>query len=121
MFDFNQVLGAETSWSVAYAVCYIRLAADQTGLVMKVGSDDQAKVYLDGKELYRQAVARSYRPDQDALPGLDLKAGLHVLVFKVVNETGAWQGSIRFTDRDGQPVPGIRVTLDPGDEPIATP
>jgi len=121
VFDFNQVVGAETSWSVAYAVCYVRLTADQTGLVMKVGSDDQAKVYLDGKEAYRQTVARSYRPDQDAIAGLDLKAGLHVVVFKVVNETGGWQGSIRFTDRDGQPVPGIRVTLDPGDEPLAAP
>jgi hypothetical protein len=43
------------------------------------------------------------------------------VVFKVVNETGDWLGSIRFTDRDGKPVPGIRVTLDPGDEPLATP
>jgi WD40 repeat protein/serine/threonine protein kinase len=121
VLDFNRFVGAQTSWSVAYAVCYVRLTADQTGLVMKVGSDDQAKVYLDGKEAYRQAVARSYRPDQDAMAGLDLKAGLHVVVFKVVNETGGWQGSIRFTDRDGQPVPGLRVTLDPGDEPLATP
>jgi hypothetical protein len=36
-----------------------------------------------------------------------------VLVFKVVNETLDWQGSIRFTDAQGNPVKGIKVTLAP--------
>jgi hypothetical protein len=43
-----------------------------------------------------------------------LKAGVNVLVFKVVNETVNWQGSVRFTDAAGQPVKGIRVTFTPG-------
>ena len=43
----------------------------------------------------------------------DLKAGVNVLVFKVVNETGEWKGSIRFSDTSGQPLKGIRITLDP--------
>jgi hypothetical protein len=30
-----------------------------------------------------------------------------VLVLKVVNEQGAWQGCLRFVDREGQPVPGL--------------
>jgi hypothetical protein len=47
--------------------------------------------------------------------GVELKAGLNRLVFKVVNETFGWTGSIRFTDSAGQPVKGLRVTLD-GDE-----
>jgi len=34
-------------------------------------------------------------------------------VFKVVNEVGNWAGSIRFTDAQGDPVKGIKVTLDP--------
>jgi hypothetical protein len=34
-------------------------------------------------------------------------------VFKVVNETSDWVGSIRFTDAQGNPVKGIKVTLDP--------
>jgi hypothetical protein len=36
-----------------------------------------------------------------------------VLVFKVVNEFVDWKGSIRFTDARGNPVKGIKVTLDP--------
>jgi hypothetical protein len=99
---------------VAYAVCYIHSIAEQTGLVMKVGSDDQAKVYLNGKEIYRNAFERPCVPDHDIVSeGVKLKAGLNVVVFKIVNETNDWQGSVRFTDSAGQPVKGIRVTLDP--------
>ena len=47
------------------------------------------------------------------MPDIALNAGLNVLVFKVVNEVGLWQGSIRFTDANGNPVKGIKVTLDP--------
>jgi hypothetical protein len=113
LINFNQLLGAETWWNVAYAVSYIQSEADQTGLLMKVGSDDQAKVYLNGKEIYQYAQARSYVPPQDVVAGVELKAGLNVLVFKLVNATVDWQGSVRFTDAAGQPVKGIRVTPSP--------
>jgi WD40 repeat protein/serine/threonine protein kinase len=113
LIDFNQLLGEVTRWSVAYAVCYIQSEADQTGLLVRVGSDDQAKVYLNGREIYRREEARSYVADQDMAAGVELKAGLNVLVFKVVNEAYDWQGSVRFTDAAGQPVKGIRVTLTP--------
>ena len=63
--------------------------------------------------MYRHAGGRAYFQDQDTVTGLELKAGLNVLVFKVVNERGPWMGSIRFTDASGQPIKGIRVTLDP--------
>jgi len=34
-------------------------------------------------------------------------------VFKVVNEWMDWQGAVRLADKDGNPVKGIKVTLDP--------
>ena len=113
LLDFNEFLGKVTEWSVAYAVCYIRSEAAQTGLLMKVGSDDQAKVYLNGKQIYRCEEARACELDQDVVAGVELKAGLNVVVFNVVNGTGGWQGSVRFTDASSQPIKGIRVTLDP--------
>ncbi len=113
LLDFNQLLGKETRWSVAYAVCYIQSDAAQAGVVMKVGSDDQAKIYLNGKEIYRNEIGRACVPDQDEVAGIELRAGLNVLVFKVVSGTSDWQGSVRLTDAAGQPLKGIRVTLDP--------
>ena len=47
------------------------------------------------------------------VPDIVLNERLNLLVFKVVNETLERKGSIRFTDAQGNPVKGIRVTLDP--------
>ena len=49
----------------------------------------------------------------DVVEGVELKAGINVLVFKVVNEGADWMGSIRFTDADGNPLKGIKITLTP--------
>jgi hypothetical protein len=111
--DFNQLLGRSTQWSVAYAVCYIESKADQTGLLVKVGSDDQAKIYLNERQIYRCTGGRAYTQDQDVVASVQLETGLNVLLFKVVNEAGPWLGSVRFSDAAGQPVEGIRVTLAP--------
>jgi WD40 repeat protein len=113
LLDFNLLLGKKTDWSVAYAVCYIHSQTAQAGLLMNVGSDDQAKVYLNGRELYQRREARAWVPDEDEVTGVDLRVGLNVLVFKVVNETERWQGSVRLTDAAGLPLKGIRLTLDP--------
>jgi len=78
-----------------------------------VGSDDEAKVYLNGTQVYKAPLGRGFVPDEDKVPDIHLTAGLNVLVFKVVNESGEWAGGIRFTDAQGNPVKGLRVTLDP--------
>jgi len=111
--DFNAILGRETTQSVAYAVCYIRSETEQRGLQMLLGSDDQARVYLNGKQVYKSPAARPFAADQDTVPDITLNAGLNVLVFKVVNGMVDWKGSIRFTDVQGNPVKGIKVTLIP--------
>jgi serine/threonine protein kinase/WD40 repeat protein len=111
VIDFNALAGRETIYSVAYAVCYIRSETEQRGLQMLVGSDDQAKVYLNGKQVYRSYLGRPFSADQDTVLDITLNAGLNVLVFKVVNEKVSWQGSIRFTDAQGNPVKGIKVML----------
>ena len=99
--------------SVAYAVCYIRSEIEQRGLQMLVGSDDEAKVYLNGEQVHKYPGVRSFVADQDMVPDITLSRGLNVLVFKVVNEGSDWLGSIRFTDAQGNPVKGIKVTLNP--------
>jgi hypothetical protein len=76
--DFNAILGRETTQSVAYAVCYIRSGTEQQELQMLVGSDDQAKVYLNGKQVYKSLVARPFAADRDTVQDVELKAGLNV-------------------------------------------
>jgi hypothetical protein len=112
LIDFSRVGGAMAEWSVAYAVCYIQSESAQSGLLLKISSDDQSKVYLNGRLIYRYRPRPNLR-DQDFVEGIRLNAGANVVVFKVVNTTGDFLGSVHFTDADGHPLKGIRITLDP--------
>jgi hypothetical protein len=77
------------------------------------GSHDEAIIYLNGQQIHESPFGRDIVPDQDAVPNITLKAGMNVLVFRSVHASASWQGSIRFTDAQGNPVKGIKVTLDP--------
>ena len=113
VIDFHALLGYATKHAAAYAVCYVRSEGEQRGLQMLVGSEDEAKVYLNAKQVYKAPGPHGIVAVEDTVSDLALKAGLNVLVFKVVNEFQAWKGSIRFTDAQGNPVKGITVTLEP--------
>ena len=83
------------------------------GLVLKVGSDDQSRVYVNGTKVYENVRGRGLRPDEDTVTGVELRAGRNVVVFKIVNVSGPWGCSLRFTDANNQPVEGLKVTVDP--------
>lgn len=109
--NFNTFLGKETENSVGYAVCYLVADNEMSGLKMKTGSDDQAKIYLNGKEIWKNAEARGLDKDQDTTEDVTLKSGVNTLVFKVVNEGMDWSGCVRFVDKDGNPVKNLKVQL----------
>ena len=115
--DFRKNLNGTLSPMVAYAVSYVLSDRDQSGLVLKVGSDYHAKLYLNQREIRRSVDPATVEPDRDTVTGVELKAGLNVLVFKVVRVDRdadlPWGGSVRFTTADGSPVTGLTVTLDP--------
>jgi hypothetical protein len=111
-FDFNDFLGKETEDSVGYAVCYVHADAELKNVILRTGSDDQAKVYLNGKEVLKQTEARALDRDQD-MTEVTLNKGVNVLVFKVINEKIDWSGCARFTDEKGKAVKGLKVTTAP--------
>ncbi|HOK77848.1 MAG TPA: hypothetical protein PLW35_09020, partial [Verrucomicrobiota bacterium] len=116
LLDFHRLLGAPHNTNVAYAVCYLHAQAPQTGLLLKVACMSVARIYLNGNEIHRHAPNRGPVPEPDVVTGVTLDAGLNVLVLKVAVELGpSWEGAVWLTDADGQPVPGLRVTLDPED------
>jgi WD40 repeat protein len=110
--DFNAVLGRVVERMVAYAVCYIESDRARDGLWLQVGSDDQAKVYLNGREIYQVRLPQSL-VTLDTVGPVGLKRGINVLLLKVVNETGQWEGCARLVDDAGRPVQGLRVMLTP--------
>src|SRR5262249_23686893 len=114
VLEFRDIFrGKNTDYSVAYAVCYLFADKKLDGLKMLVGSDDQYKIYLNGKAIHAHDFVRLATPDEDTIDNVTLKAGRNVLVFKVVNATGPWGGCIRFVDQTGLPAKAIRVSLTP--------
>ena len=109
--NFNTFLGRETENSVGYAVCYLVADKEMPALKMKTGSDDQGKIYLNGKEIWKNSEARALEKDQDTTEDVTLKEGTNTLVFKVVNEGMDWSGCVRFIDKDGNPVKNLKVLL----------
>jgi hypothetical protein len=107
LLDFNAVLGGQTEDSVAYAVTFVVAPEELRGIKMKTGSDDQAKVYLNGKEVFKYAEERAADKDQDTTE-VTLRKGVNVLVAKVVNVKVDWSFCVRFTDRDDKPLMNLK-------------
>jgi hypothetical protein len=114
ILDVNGALGKKTENSVGYAVAYITAEADVADLTLKLGSDDQIKVYLNGKPIHSNDEGRPLEKDEDSVPGLSLRRGLNMLVVKVVNEEEDWAVSARFVDKDGKPAAGLKATTKRG-------
>lgn len=114
ILDFETLYGPPSENRTAYAVCYVHSEADRDDLVFKVGSDDQAKLYVNGKEVYCQPEARALKLDQDAIGSIRLHKGSNVLVFKVINQGGPGpSGSLRLVTQDDKTPEGIEYRLEP--------
>lgn len=110
--DFNAHLGNTAEDSVAYAVCYLVADKPHKAVKMKIGSDDQCKVYLNGKQVIKNVENRGLDKDQDAAD-VELKAGVNVIVFKVVNEKADFSGCLRLMDEKEKPITGLKVAFKP--------
>jgi hypothetical protein len=110
--NFNAALGQVTERSIAYAVCYIESDRARDDLWLQVGSDDQAKVYLNGRPIYRVRLSHSLWT-LDTVGPVGLERGINVLLLKVVNGARDWEFCARLVDEEGRPAQGLRVRLTP--------
>lgn len=108
LLDFNDYLGKVTDDSVSYAVTFIVAPEELKGIKMKTGSDDQCKVFLNGKEVFKYIDERPADKDQD-ITEVTLNKGVNVLVAKVVNGKEDWSFCVRFTDKDDKPITKLQT------------
>jgi serine/threonine protein kinase len=114
--DFEAVYGLHCPYNdpkLTYAVCYIHADSDRTDLALLVGSDDQAKITINGQEVYQKLRIRGLVLDEDEVKPITIRKGVNVLIFKVANVGGAWAGSIHVVRSDGGPASGIGFGLEP--------
>ena len=111
LIDFRQSFGAERGEDAAgYAVAYV-IADEEMKAKLSVGSNDQCKAWLNGKEVIKFAETRTLDKDTDSAD-VTLVKGQNVLVFKIINEKNSWQGAARFM-KDGAGVKSIKISLAP--------
>ena len=109
--DFLKSFGTERGEDVAgYAVAYV-IAGDEMKVKLSIGSNDQCKLWLNGKQVIKFAETRTLDKDTDSAD-VTLARGQNVLVFKVINEKNNWQGCARFL-KDGAAAKNIKISLTP--------
>lgn len=94
---------------VAYAYCEINSEVSQNAL-LKIGSDDGFKVWLNGDLLASEHVFRNAEADQNTLP-INLKKGTNRLLFKIESDQGGMALLARLTDKEGSTLKNISIKL----------
>ena len=73
----------------SYAFTTLVSETDQPNVMMRVGSDDSIKVWLNGEVVWSNATNRGYRKHDDVFP-VNLKKGDNLLLVKVSDGSGSW-------------------------------
>lgn len=102
----------ETKHKLGFAVTYLVAEAPVKGVRLRVGSNDLAKFYFNGKPVIRSNKVRALGKDQNAAL-VDLKKGVNVLTAKVINDETRWQVAARLVEAGGKPVPNLKVASTP--------
>jgi len=94
---------------VAYAFCYVESQASRT-IKVRIGSDDDHKVWLNGNLLGGVNKAQAVVPD-GAIYQAKLERGLNRLLVKVVDRTQGHGFCLALSDAAGGPPAGVQIRL----------
>ena len=111
-FDFTAVVKAPGDREAGYAVTYIECETEKPDVIIAVASNDEGRIYFNGVDIYVWSEPRTLTLDADK-GRVTLKKGINVIVFKIINEQGNWQGSMRFLDKSGAPLKDLKIKLSP--------
>jgi hypothetical protein len=112
-FDVNELLNTQNEDVVGYAVCYVTSPEEQKDLTISIGSNDQAKVYVNGKEVVKFTETRTIEKDSTEAKDVALNKGVNTIVFKIANQKNNWQGALRFKNKAGAGIKNLTVKLVP--------
>lgn len=111
-FDFAASFETFGEKEAGYAVTYIECDTEKPDVIMAVASNDQGRIYFNGVDIYVWSEPRTLMLDSEK-GRVTLKKGINVIVFKVINEQGNWQGAMRFLDKSGAPLKDLKIRLSP--------
>ncbi len=100
-------LGRDINWRVSYAWTTVT-SPDEREVQFRFGSDDQGKIWLNGKEVFANPKGQSAVVDSNII-SVTLKAGKNTILVKVCNEEKFWGFYLRVTDADGKPFEDLQI------------
>ncbi len=89
LVDIGMTENTDLDDVTSYALITLVSKTDQPNVMMKVGSDDSIKVWLNSEVVFNNATNRNYRENDDAF-SVNLKKGDNRLLVKVSEREGAW-------------------------------
>ncbi len=101
-------LGDNVDWGVAYAFTTVT-SPDEREVLLKFDSDDQGKVWLNGKEVFANTGSHSATIDRYTIP-VTLKSGENSILVKICEEEEGWGFYLRITDTDGKPIEDLKIS-----------
>ena len=102
-FDF----GKDEGFYAAYAWISFTSPEEREAKI-RFDSDDQGKVFLNGKKVYAHRRTRGASIDRRTIP-VTLAAGENAILVKVCNESLPWGFYLRITDTDGKPFDDLKI------------
>jgi alpha-galactosidase len=85
--DVGKLLG-KVEWAVAYAYAEVD-SVHARDAILRCGSDDGIKIWINGQAVHHHEVGRAYRPDSDSVP-IRLETGRNRVLVKIDNYHGGW-------------------------------
>lgn len=107
---FDKMFSPFDDYIVAYAVCYVE-SPENRAVKLRVGSDDEHRLYLNGRKLGELAGSRGIAPDT-AIYDAELKRGLNVIVMKVANITHGFGFCLSVSDPKNVPITDLKIHTD---------
>ena len=99
--DFKPTLG-DCVQCIGYAYTEI-VVKEACEAVLLLGSDDGAKVWVNGKLVHDNYVDRPFQVDQDRV-SIQLQEGVNRILLKVHQNVMGWEFAVRLTHPDGRAV-----------------
>ncbi len=109
--EIDKAVGAGND-RAAYLRSFVHADSD-TGALLELGSDDGAKVWINGQQVFAVNVVRPAKPASDSVK-VQLKAGWNTILMKITQSAGQWAACARLRTADGAgPLTGLKFAATP--------
>ena len=112
--DFREIFDKNVNWNAAYAWKTVD-SPDEREAQLHFGTRTQAKLWLNGEEVFTRSETDPFSRGQDTVP-IALKAGKNSILVKICSEMSGLGFYLRLTDSDGKPFTDVVLTGDSANE-----